>query len=209
MAGNNSEVFSVLALVISALALTTSAVTAWLTLLRSGTVKMTQPTVIFFGPDGPREARGSTSPKVFLRTLLFSTAKRGRIIENIYVTLSCEDISQDFNVWAYGERNELVRGSGLFVGETGVEANHHFLIAPDSDNFAFISGTYRLDVFAHLLGEKHRRILFSQTLKVSTEEAEIIGEQNAGLYFDWAPDKTRYVSHIDEEPRVWTHNLIQ
>jgi len=201
MAGNNSEVFSVLALVISALALATSAVTAWLTLLRRGTVKMTQPTVIFFGPDGPREARGNTSPKVFLRTLLFSTSKRGRIIENMYVTLSCEDISQDFNVWAYGERNELVRGSGLFVGETGVEANHHFLIARDSERFGFIPGTYSLNVYAHLLGEKERRILFSQILTVSPEEAESIGEQNAGLYFDWAPDRMRYVTHIDEEPR--------
>jgi hypothetical protein len=201
MAANNSELFSVSALVISTLALALSAVTAWLTLFRLGTVKMTQPTVIFFGPDGPREARGNTLPKVFLRTLLFSTSKRGRIIENMYVTLSCEDISQDFNVWAYGERNELVRGSGLFVGETGVEANHHFLISRDSKHFAFIPGTYFLNVFAHLLGDKNRQILFSQTLTVSPEEAEMIGEQNAGLYFDWAPDKKRYITHIDDEPR--------
>jgi len=201
MVANNSELFSASALLISALALALSAVTAWLTLLRRGTVKMTQPTVIFFGPDGPREARGNTLPKVFLRTLLFSTSKRGRIIENMYVTLSCEDISQDFNVWAYGGRNELVRGSGLFVGETGVEANHHFLISRDSKHFAFIPGTYSLNIFAHLLGDKNRQILFSQTLTVSSEEAEMIGEQDAGLYFDWAPEKMRYVTHIDEEPK--------
>jgi hypothetical protein len=41
-------------LAISTLSLAVSAVTAWLTLFRRGTVKMTQPTVIFFGPDTPR-----------------------------------------------------------------------------------------------------------------------------------------------------------
>jgi hypothetical protein len=204
---NNSEVISILALVVSVLAFALSGLTAWLTLLRRGTVKMTQPTVIFFGPDGPREARGDTPPKVFLRTLLFSTSKRGRIIENMYVSLSCEDISQDFNVWAYGERNELVRGSGLFIGETGVEANHHFLVPRDTKHFAFIPGTWSINVFAHLLGEKREQLLFSQSLTVSPEEAEMIGEQNAGLYFDWAPDKHQYVTHIDEEPSRLLKNL--
>jgi len=39
---------------ISILALSVSAVTAWLTLFRRGSVKMAQPTVIFFGPDSGR-----------------------------------------------------------------------------------------------------------------------------------------------------------
>jgi hypothetical protein len=37
---------------------------------------MTQPTVIFFGPDGGRRG-GRRHLKVFLRTLLYSTANRG------------------------------------------------------------------------------------------------------------------------------------
>jgi hypothetical protein len=198
-AGNNSELFSVLALLISALALATSALTAWFTLLRRGTVKMTQPTVIFFGPDGARSARVATLPKVFLRTLLFSTSKRGRIVESMYITLSCEDIIQDFSVWTYGERNQLVRGSGLFVGETGVEANHHFLISKNTEPFNFIEGQYRLDVYAHLLGDRNRSLLFSQSLNVSAEEADAIGQNDAGLYFDWSPHETQYLTHLDQE----------
>jgi hypothetical protein len=196
--GTNSELFSVLALLISALALTISALTGWLTLLRRGTVKMTQPTVIYFGPDGPKSAR-SALPKVFLRTLLFSTSKRGRIVESMYVTLTCEDIIQDFAVWTYGERNQLVRGSGLFVGETGVEANHHFLISKSTDPFQFIPGQYRLDVYAHLLGDRNRRLLFSQTLNVSEENSEAIGHNDAGLYFDWFPPEIQYRDHLDQE----------
>jgi hypothetical protein len=42
----------VIAITISALALTISALTAWLTMFRRGTVKMTHPSVIYFGPDG-------------------------------------------------------------------------------------------------------------------------------------------------------------
>jgi hypothetical protein len=197
-AGNNAELFSVLALLLSALALGISALTAWLTLLRRGTVKMTQPTVIFFGPDGPRSARGGL-PKVFLRTLLFSTSKRGRIVESMYVTLTCEDIVQDFAIWTYGERNQLVRGSGLFVGETGVEANHHFLISKSTRPFQFIAGRYRLDVYAHLLGDRTRRLLFSQTLVVSEENSEAIGHNDAGLYFDWTPQAMQYREHLDRE----------
>ena len=39
---------------ISVLGLFTSVPTAWLTPFRRGTVKMTQPTAIYFGPDTPR-----------------------------------------------------------------------------------------------------------------------------------------------------------
>ena len=62
---------------ISVLALTLSSVTAWLTLFRRGTVKMTQPTVIFFGPDSPRSASEIPLPKIFLRTPTVFNIKTG------------------------------------------------------------------------------------------------------------------------------------
>lgn len=82
-----------LAATISVLALCISAVTAWLTLFRRGTVKMTQPTVIFFGPDS------ETQPKVFLRTLLFATSKRGRVVQSMHIALSRSETHQNFNIW--------------------------------------------------------------------------------------------------------------
>ena len=201
MNASASSILSILALLISAFALAFSMLTAWLTLFRRGTVKMTQPTQIFFGYDKPRDDDTSAWPKVFLRTLLFATSKRGRVVENIYVKLTCEDITQNFNVWVYGERNELVRGSGLFVGETGVEAYHHFLASKTDDPFNFISGKYRLDVYAHLLGSKTSKRLFSYSLEVSDEESSSIGEQNSGLYFDWDPDKSRYTHYLKHAPK--------
>lgn len=129
---------------ISVLALCVSAVTAWLTLFRRGTVKMTQPTIIFFGPDKPRSPDEPPLPKVFLRALLFATSKRGRIVESMHVALSRNETQQNFNIWVYGDER-LVRGSGLFIGETGIVANHHFLAPTDGSSFRFTEGRYRMD----------------------------------------------------------------
>ena len=188
-----------LSVTISVLALCVSAITAWLTLFRRGTVKMTQPTVIFFGPDTSHLRDEPTVPKVYLRTLLFATSKRGRVIESMHVALSRNETHQNFNIWVYGEER-LVRGSGLFVGETGVAANHHFLTPRDANSFRFTEGRYRLDVFAKLLGERSAALLFSQTLEIPREIAALLEEPDAGLYFDWRSDSLRYLLHVDKRP---------
>lgn len=184
---------------VSVLALAVSSVTAWLTLFRTGTVRMTQSTVIFFGPDTPRTRDEHPLPKIYLRTLLFSTSKRGRVIESMHIALSRNETKQNFNIWVYGDER-LVRGSGLFVGETGIAANHHFLAPRDEDSFHFTEGQYRLEVYAHLLGEKTRRRLFSQTLEISREIGIALKEPGTGLYFDWGPDSSRYLPHVEVRP---------
>src|SRR5438552_3851928 len=189
-----------LPLTASVLALMISAITAWLTLFRRGTVKMTQPTVIFFGPDVPRSPTEPSLPKIFLRTLLFSTSKRGRIVQNMYVALTRDETVQNFNIWVYGEREKLVRGSGLFVGETGIAANHHFLIPREGVSFDFTEGRYRLDVYAHLLGDRARIILFSHILEIPRDTAALLKESGAGVYFDWWPDSSRYLTHVEKQP---------
>ena len=186
------------AITLSALALAVSVVTAWLTLFRRGTVKMTQPTVIYFGADTPRTPGDAVPPKVYLRTLLFSTSKRGRVIESMHVRLSRNEAHQNFNIWVHGYDEKLVRGSGFYVGETGVAANHHFLVPRDASAFRFAAGRYRMEVFAHVLGDRDRKLLFAQDLEVTPEEARQLEEPATGLYFDWGPDSSRYHSHIDK-----------
>jgi len=118
----------------------------------------------------------------------------------MHVSLSRNETHQNFSIWVYGEREKLVRGSGLFVGETGVAANHHFLIPKDGSSFRFTEGHYRLEVFAHLLGDPKATRLFIQTLDISHEIASALEEPNTGLYFDWGPDSSRYLPHIDKRP---------
>ena len=69
-----------IAIIVSALALTVSALTAWFTLLHRGDLRMTKPTVVFFGPDGGHHDKPHL--KVFLRTLLYSTSRRGQTVES-------------------------------------------------------------------------------------------------------------------------------
>lgn len=182
---------------IAVVSLVVSITTAWLTLFRRGTVKMTQPTMIYFGSDSSRSKGDRPVPKVFLRALLFATAKRGRIIESLHVALSRHETHQNFSIWVYGNE-KLVRGSGLFVGETGVEANHHFLVPRDAGSFQFTEGQYRLEVFARLLGDRQQIRLFSQTLDISREIAVALAEPHTGVYFDWGPDSSRYLSFVEK-----------
>ncbi len=142
---------AVATLCISIAALVISAVTAWLTLLRRGTVRMTKPTVMFFGPDGGPHNGAPAKPKVFLRSLVYSTGKRGHIIESMFVTLRRGETRQTFNIWVY-DQNGLARGSGVYVGDTGVVCNHHFLLPTDGTRFEFLAGDYQVDVYAALGG---------------------------------------------------------
>jgi hypothetical protein len=108
-------------------------------------------------------------------------------VESMHVSLSRNETRQNFNIWVYGNE-KLVRGSGLFVGETGVAANHHFLTPHDGSRFRFTAGTYNLEVFAHLLGDETTTRLFSQTLEISTEIGAALAQPGTGLYFDGGPD---------------------
>jgi hypothetical protein len=182
---------------ISIFALAVSALTAWYTIFRIGKVKMTQPTVIFFGPDGGRSDSTASHPKIFLRTLLVSTSQRGRIIESMHVAVTRNETHQNFNIWVYGDK-ELVRGSGLFVGQSGIATNHHFLLPEDNTNFCFTEGQYKLEVFARLLGNKEYTRLFLQKLEISRDLAASLLKPNTGLYFDWGPDSMSYFPHIKQ-----------
>jgi hypothetical protein len=117
----------------------------------------------------------------------------------MHVALSRNETHQNFNIWVYGEE-KLVRGSGLFVGETGVAANHHFLAPHDGSAFMFTEGHYKLEVFSRLLGDRTQTLLFSQNLEISRDIASALAKPRAGLFFDWGPDSSRYLPHVDERP---------
>jgi hypothetical protein len=184
----------VISILVSVLALTISFLTAWFSLFYRGTIKMTQPTTIFFGPDG-----SSGPPKIFLRTLLFSTAKKGQIVENMYVELQQDGNRRNFNIWVYDEKDHLARGSGLFVSMEGIVCNHHFLLPKNSAAFEFLPGESILTVFASLLGKRHPILLFTQKLDLTFEFASEVNNKS-GVYFDWEPDSKIYRSHLDKKP---------
>ena len=111
---------------------------------------MTRPTMIYFGPDGSAKAQ-TPHQKIYLRTLLYATGKRGHIVENMFVGLRRGETRQNFNIWVYGENN-LQRGSGLSVPENGIATNHHFMLPPDGTSFSSSVGAYVLELFVTEVG---------------------------------------------------------
>jgi hypothetical protein len=189
-------ILSIVGLVISIFAFLLSGLTAWFSLLNRGKVCMTQPTVIYFGPDGGRrDGPLPGHPKVFFRALLYSTGKRGRVVENMFVTLRRGETRQNFNIWVYGD-DDLRRGSGIFVPETGTETNHHFLPPDDARSFKFTTGHYVMEVFATVVGMSGAKRLFEVHLDVNNENAACLEKDGTGLYFDWGPDSAQYSPHV-------------
>lgn len=188
----------VLPAVISALALAVSLATAWLTLCRRGSLRMTQPTVVFFGLDGGTPGR-RPRPKVFLRTLLFSTSHRGQTVESLHANLQRAESKQNFSIWVYGD-DKLARGSGLHVGFQGIACNHHFLLPEDGAEFRFLPGEYVLRVFAKRVSDRAPQQLSQITLFLSESQAQQLCQDGTGIYFDWGPDQQRYYPFIDRHP---------
>lgn len=184
-----------ISIIISLTALTISGLTFWFTQLKKGIVKMTKPTIIFFGPDGGGEKHN----KVFIRTLLYSTSDRGQYIQNMFIRLQRGESVQNFNVWVYDDKG-LVRGSGLFVSKSGIASNHHFLLPKDGETYSFLSGDYLLQVFIEPVNEKPK-IIFEQKLQLTKEQSEEMKTRIAGTYFDWAPNTQTYFSHVDIRPK--------
>lgn len=188
----------VVILAISSLALLVSATTLYLTFFRRGRLKATWPAVIYFGPDGSKQDGPN---KVFLRTLLYSTARRGHVVESMHVRLTRGETRQNFSIWVYGE-DRLLRGSGLFVGEQGFASNHHFVLPADGATFSFVPGQYELRLFAKCVGQRRSRELVALRLVVGDIQSAALIKRDGGLYFDWGPDQQAYQAHIRERPKL-------
>ena len=181
--------------IISILSFIVSVLTIWLTFFRKGHLKMTKPTIIFFGPDGPKYDGGFN--KIYLRTLFYSTSKSGQVIESLYVSINRNESKQNFSIWIYGEKGNLKRGSGIFIPMEGVTYDHNFLLPRDGFSFDFLPGLYKLNIFAKIVGKTKADLLCSVDLDISEKQSSELKENGTGIYFDWGPDQQKYYSHIE------------
>jgi hypothetical protein len=176
---------------LSLVALGVSVTTAWLTLFQLGTVKMTQPTMIAL------LAQGADGPKVFLRTLLYCTARRGQVIEDMFVRLHRQDFSRLFNLWHYGD-GPIVRGSGLRIGYEGVAVYHHFVLSRKSPAFEFTAGKYTIEVFARPI-QAQPVCLGRYEVALGPDEAAALKNGQA-LFFNWDSDAELYFASAEPPP---------
>lgn len=185
-----------IATTIALVALVVSGYQAWWTLLRRGEVRMTLPTFVSFSYDVTKRTQPSIEPKIFFRTLFYGAGRRGLALDNVFLSLTLDGVCHEFSVWGYGD-DKLVRGSGLFVGETGVVSNHHFTL-PESPDFRFTQGEYILEVFASTVGKRLRRICVA-TLTVSGEDGPAFVKEapDVAYWFQREPHSSRYRGSLE------------
>lgn len=152
--------------------------TFWLAFVKRGRLAMTKPTILFFGYDTVPKP----TPKVFLRTLLYSTSVRGQVVEGMFVKLRRGSEDRVFSFWGYGEAGKLMAGSGLHVSQTGVAANHHFVLSVHEGSYQFEPGRYDIDVFADVVGRKHPVLLSSIHLTLSPDLAATLANHDGVLF---------------------------
>ncbi len=181
---------SIMSLVISVLSICISILTAWLTLFRRGSLAMTKPAALSFEFDNPPPMPA----KIVLRALLYSTAVRGQIVEGMFAKLDHKDSSQTFGFWVYFEGKQPLLGSGLYVGQTGVAVDHHFVLSVNQPAYEFASGEYEIEIFARLVGERQPVKLSSASVSVTDEHALVLSRRGR-LLFEINPNGQDYVAH--------------
>ena len=118
--------------VVSFVALIVSLITAWFTIFRRGAIRSTHPSFVSFSYDFV----GDKAPwaKIFVRALLFSTGKRGHVVESLFVRLREGPRTAEFSFWGYGDK-DLVRGGGLF--NSGIRGSHESSLQPNQPRTRF------------------------------------------------------------------------
>lgn len=190
---DHSTIIALLGVAISIFSLFVSVTAFWFTWLRRGQLSMTRPALIFFGYDyEPR-----LTPKVFLRTLLYSTSARGQVIESMYVNLCRGGSEQIFSFWGYGETKNITPGSGLFVGPAGVAFNHHFVLSMQQPDYQFVAGSYSITVYARVVGRSTPIKLDTISLTLSKSDAGALSGK-LGILFELEPSAGGYIGHARE-----------
>jgi hypothetical protein len=180
-------------LLISILALIVSIATAWLTLFRRGTLRMTRPVFVGFVWDTP-----GGEPKIFLRAMLYATGKSGYIIESLYLKIRCADTEHVFSFWTLKQDSRMTIGSGIRVGDEGIAADFHFLPPRDEHTFRFLAGDYDIEVYATVVSATSPSLLSRVRLTVSEEQAAAMRPNMMnGVFFNWQPEQHSYHSYID------------
>jgi hypothetical protein len=181
--------------IVSAVALAVSLFTLWFTALRRGAVRSTHPSFIAFRYDFV--GKKVPQAKIFFRALLFSTGKRGQVVDSLFLRVREGSRQIEFSFWGLGDK-DLVRGSGLFVPETGVATNHHFNPIDAEAMFIFSGGSYSLELVAKLVGRERLASLWNVTLEVPTGVFSSTIAREKAIFYSWSPETRSYVASIED-----------
>ena len=184
---------------LSLLALFVSGLTAWLTLLRRGSLRITRPSFLAFKYDRTGPEGGILVPKIFVRAMLYSTGMQGHVLENMYLVVRHGTESRTFSVWGHGNPS-ILRGSGLYVPKTGIAENHHFNPPEDESPFRFSAGDYELSLFGEIVGKPMPTELCRVSLSVPEAICVDPVSREFAIWFDRVPNEAKYHAYRPISP---------
>jgi hypothetical protein len=203
---SESVVKDFLPIAFSGVALLLSIFTLWVTQFRHGQLRMTQPTLLCLRREKPYGV-----PKLFLRTLMYSTASKGLVVESMFLRIKNSYGTYVFDFWGHTESGKLTLGSGVFASSTGSAADHHFSPRQDANRFVFTSGEYRVEVFAAVVGQAEPRRLKEVTFTVDvSQSAELTQIHDTELFLFWNAERRGYEGQSHRGPGIpapplWGH----
>lgn len=194
----NPSIKDVLSVVMSGISLAVSIYAVWVAQFNRGRLKMTRPTLLCLKREMPNGL-----PKIFLRTCLFTTGSKGRVIEGMFLRVRHSYGAFTFDFWGHTENGKLTLGSGLYVGPAGTASDHHFNPRQDASiDFLYVAGDYQVDVFATIVGRKKPKLLHRLSFSVDGEQsAELIQIPTREMYLVWNADTLSYDGHVRHENR--------
>lgn len=192
-------------ILLSVVSIGLSGATLWITQFRHGRLKMTQPTLLCLKREIPMN-----TPKIFLRTLLFTTGPQGRVVEAMFLVVHHPHEEFTFDFWGHTENGKLTLGSGLFIGSAGVASDHHFNPHRGSEHFLFVDGKYEIEVFAVVAGHPKPQKLMQLSFFVDGQQAaELIQITDAELFLLWNAKSHRYEGHVERNAKARSvHGLV-
>ncbi|MBI5377245.1 MAG: hypothetical protein HZA82_01290 [Thaumarchaeota archaeon] len=176
-----------------------SMVTLYLTYLRRGNLRLTRPTVLFFVRDGH-----DGKFKVVVTALLYSTAKRGHVVESMFIKITRDDSVATFGEWIYWDGGKVHLG-GVKIGEEGRTLFDHFLLSGRTDSFSFALGKHSVEIYAVKVGAKRPLKLFQTDFILDVEAVEASRLGGLGFALIWNHDTHSHEVQIGP-PR--SHNTI-
>ena len=136
-----------------------------------------------------------------MRMMLHSSGKRGHVVERLFIKVRRDGSTQPFLFWSYKETDVLKIGSGIYVGQDGHVADHHFLLSSDSKSYRLLPGKLTIDVYAVLDHDERPVVLRSIDIVLTDETAaSLANDPNIVAFFIWDPDAHRYRLRIDTRP---------
>ena len=191
---SNSFALALVGVVFSFLSLGVSGTTMYVAWLRRGRLGMTAPTLVQLGFEPGNRA----TARIVLRTLLYSTAPNGKMVERLFVKLARDGREQTFGVWGHGWTTDLAPGSGLFVPQAGVSANHHFALSLSQPAYEFAAGEHTLQVFARLAGDSKSVPLSEFKLTLEPRHTAALAQRQT-VQFELEPDTEAYLGQVREQ----------